>query len=193
MTHAELERENAEAAEAVRQLRDEHGLDYSYAVTARGTLLDLELPVLPWMPPKLMDVLWRWNAASKESGFAGLQGVLVPHPATTERLVGAACSEWIRCLIVGRSLIEFSEALEAKGLRWLTISVEVREGGDLLFAKALSVDDGHGHIGWLWDVPVVSKRRRGGEAEWRTERLVEQLRGLKTGGSGDGLGAETGG
>jgi hypothetical protein len=166
---------DAWAAEAVRQLRDEHGLDYSYAVTEYGTLLDLELPALPWMPGRLMDVMWRWDTLAKKSGFPGLQGVLVVPPATTERIVGAACSEWIRCLIVGRSLIEFNEALEAAGLFGLTIGVDVLDVGDTLHAIQLAVTDKRGHVARLFDVPVVSKRRRGGEAVWQEERLVEQL------------------
>lgn len=164
------------AAEAVRQLRDEHGLEYSYAITDRGTQLDFELLALPWMPSRLMDVLWKWDAMSREAGFPGLQGVLVAPPATVERLVGAACSAWIRCLIAGRGLLDFSEALEAAGLFGLAIGVDVRDQGEVLHAVQIAVTDKRGHVGWVFDVPVVSRRRRGGEAEWRTGQLVEWLR-----------------
>lgn len=174
MTQADREAD-AWAAEAVRQLRDEHGLDYSYAITDLGTMLDLELPALPWMSKRLLDVMWQWDAAAKEGGFPGLQGVLVAPPATTERLVGAACSAWIRCLIAGRSLVELNEELEAAGLFGLAIGVDVRERGEVLHAIQIAVTDARGHVGRLFDVPVVSKRRRGGEAEWRTGQLVEQL------------------
>jgi hypothetical protein len=163
------------AADAVRKLKAEHGRSYSYAITDRGTLLELELPELPWMPPEVVKVLRRWDTVAQEAGFRGLLRVQVAHPAWTEQLVGAACGEWIRLLAVCRSLAEFNAALETNGLRWLSISVVVKDDGDLLFAKGLAADDRNGHIGWLWDVPVVSKMGAGGRAEWMREQLVEQL------------------
>lgn len=166
------ERAAMAAAAAVRDLKAGYGFDYSYVVTDTYIELATELPEIDWLPLTLIPVLQKWNAAAIAGGFPGLPGVRAPLNASALQLVGLVSSERIRLLVAAGSLRAFNDALEAAGLRWLTIGVDVREGGDMLWAAGLSVDDGQGHVAGLQDVPVVSKRRPG---EWLDERLVERL------------------
>jgi hypothetical protein len=170
-TH-KLERANAVAAVAVRDIKDGFAFDYCYVVTDQYIELASEFPEIDWLPLSLITVLQKWNAAAIANGFPGLLGIRAPLNASAPRLVGLVSSERIRFLLACGGLRAFNEALESRGLYGLAIGVDVRDGGQELHAIQIAVEDWRGHVARLFDVPVVSKRRA---APWQEEQLVEQL------------------
>jgi hypothetical protein len=185
-----LERANAAAAAAVRNLRDAHGLDYSYAVSDTCVYLAGKLPEIDWLPPTLITVLQKWNDAAIAGGHPGLLGVTAPLDTNADRLIGLAMAERIRYLLVCQDLNAFNSALEAAGLQWLSLRVDVRDNGRMLLAPTLTADDRNGHLGWCWDVAIVSTEcpgvwKHGRLVEQLVEQIAEQRRKAEAGGSGE--------